>query len=137
MLRRIIMLSGISVLSLVAVCATSALAFLVSSCPLAGKQIVGAIDGAAITSTDIECDDYGHCTTKLLVDAGAGLYRIEDLSMTCNETDGVIIAGVRCFYNNGQLYCPGVLEASMSCYAFGERSYCYDRHTPVYRFGVQ
>lgn len=135
MLHKLIM--TITALSLAAICVTSAEAFLVSSCPLAGKQITGVIDGASITSMDIDCDDYGHCKTKLLLDAGAGLYRIEDVDMRCNETDGIIIAGVRCFYAGGQLYCPGVAESSMSCYAFGMRSYCYPRETPIYHFGVR
>jgi len=131
MRMRIVLLMVILVIA-----AGNAYSFIVSSCPLAGKELTGVVDGMALSSTPIDCDDYGRCTSKLFLEMGSGLYRLEDVSIVCSD-DGIIVEGVRCHYQAGQLLCPGVLDGSMSCYSTGSRTYCYPQAVPVFRFQVQ
>lgn len=111
-------------------------AFIVNSCPLADRSFDGSIDGSSFFTSTIKCDDYGNCQFDMFSDAGGGLYKIYHLGMSCND-NGILIDGIRCFYSNGSLFCPGVIESSMSRYTFGSMTFYYPKDVPVFRFGVR
>ena len=108
-------------------------------CVIDQTYITGAVDGQRVESDLIDCGDSGVCSGTLLFfvqeDGSQSLWRIIEADFYC-EGEDIIVDGMRCFSQAGQLYCPLVDSQEMHHYEAEGVIYEYPDSVPVLRFSV-